>query len=255
MKKTVISMLILLIAFFAFADSNNFDLLGSTTSEITAFKALGTSSEISGETYVNLALYQGSEGSTTVYDGKDISISARNTAYTAFNWVLTGNAYKLVSLSFSFSPMTMTSDSTKYIPYSVSLTKNDTMVGTVTANNSNTTRTQYSIDNTTRYVLYKDTITVPNTVNITTATGVGTVSYNMSTATKVYKDNNTSHTGNYYIVSYSGAVCSEWIRTGQASITLKITDNGSSVQYVNGNTVLDNGKYVANVVVTITAGT
>ena len=249
MKKTVISILILLITFFAFAD---YDLLGSTTSEITAFKALGTSSEISGEMYVNLALYQGSAGntSTVVYDGKDISISVRNTAYTVFNWVLTGNAYKQVSLSFTFSPMTLTTDSTKYVPYSVSLTKNDTMVGTVTANNSNRTRTEYRINNTTRYVLYKDTITVPNTINITTAAGVGTVTYNMQSATTVY----SSRTGNT-TVTYSGNVCSEWTRTGQASVTLKITDNGSNVQYVNGDTVLDNGKYIANVIVTITAGT
>lgn len=250
MKKIVITALILSVSFFVFADGEDYGLLGSSTSVISAFKALATSNEIGGEAYINIALYQGASGSTTtIYDGVDLNISAdyRNTAYTAFNWVMTGTAYKQVTLSFTFGPMTLTSDNTKYIPYSVTLTKNDTKVGNVTANSTNSTRTAFA----NLYFRYRDTISAPNTLNVTNASSTGTFTYNMKNSTTVYSKSSGNTTS-----TYNGDVCSEWTRTGQASVTLKIRNNGNNVQTTTGTTTtLGNGTYVADVVVTITAGT
>ncbi len=251
MKRVVILLIILSISFYIFASDDGYGLLGETTKVITAFKALASSSEIAGDTYVNIAIYEGATGNTTssVYEGMDISIpeNYRNTAYSAFNWVLTGNYFKQISLAFEFGPMVLTDDTSKYIPYSVSLSTTDTKVGSVTANSNNSTKTAYRYGNTTVYLRYRDSISKTNPGDITTSSKTGTVTYDMSTNTNAYK--------NYYdkkTTTYSRSDCGEWERKGAAVVTLKIRNVGNNVQYTTGSTVLGNGKYVANVVITVT---
>ena len=262
MRRIIVALILIILPFVVFADGEEYELLGSDSKNITAFKSLATTNEVSGDAYVNLALFEGPSGDTGVYDGKDIGFSEdkRNTAYVAFRWKLTGTAFKSVSLEFSFGTMTLTTDSSKYIPYSVSVTTSDTTVSsgntTITANSNNSTKTATRVGSNTRYFRYRDSITNQNgSKSVTTSAQTITVGYNMSTNTNVY----TSSTGNTTVgnTEKNGiTACLEWTRTGQASVTLNIKNSGNNVVYSsNTNTTVESGKYIANIVVTVTTGT
>lgn len=228
-----------------------FSLFGETTldsgqKKISAFKT-AISSDIP-EPTVGLRFLNSYEENIPTGGIVAIPENARSNNYDAFTWILSGNVYGLVDLSFSFGPMylgglpkdTTTADSSsKVIPYTMTLSHTATRVGNTTIGQTKRTSASgapisFSYNGTSYDFYYADSVTVTNIdSSITTTTKTATFSYNMKT--------------NTYVANYPSVnVCNYWNRYGLGVINLGISSDASGK---------DDGVYRANVVVTITSGT
>ena len=199
-----------------------------------------------------------------------------------FSWQMTGNVFKeTITVKFTFGPLSSesvpfsgsmsVSDKTKVIPYTVSLSSNETSVNGVGTIGT----TQITSSNYTNYSSYSTTV----------SSGWSSTTYNVYCAdSRTYTNNNKyiassseavtftcSMYSNSYVRKTSGITnnqnqrdnitsCNQWTRSGSASITLGLNSNGYSwSETIEGNQVtynLERGSatYTANVVVEITVG-
>ena len=227
------------------------------TSILTAFKenvTTGTNADL----FVDFNLLDSSD--VIISEGREVNIPQefRQTAYNTFSWVLHGNAYRIISLEFQFSPMqnnnVKESESQKKdtIKYKVELTHQSTRIGndaissysrTLSANERTAMQQGSSIPFTyytnnipaTYDMYYADYYQFSNS-SITVNNSATTISltYNFST--------NTVASG----FPAGANVCNSWNRYGTAVVTLLEIDQGAS-NYATGN-------YEAPVRLTITPG-
>ena len=243
-KGLTISIFLFSLVFALFADGRH--ALDSETRVISAYK-LGLT-EQSQEQVLTLRMM---DGNSAEFEDSEIAVTpldARNTDYPAFYWVLGGNIYRTVSVTFSFGPMWQEgqSSSNKYIPYTMTLSHVSSKVGnSVLACNKDSVSLSVSFMG---YDFnYADKTTYPNTVTVTNTSKTATVSYDLGTSyTKVKKNGNTA--------SYPNAVCSYWTRMGKGTIHLNINENAVPTTGQNA-TQLPDGMYYSNVTVTITSNT
>lgn len=216
----------------------------------------------------------------SVVQSSAVDISARGASgdgIVAFSWVLYGNVFKSVSLSFEVSPMTYTDDedNSHYIPFSMTFVCGDTMVSHFTVpynSNSPVESPSFTIrDNNTTYKFkYSDYITKMATnggagsavaslanarttlsweVNPGAGTHTGTqsfdVTYNLSSKSKVLVGDSQISSSQY------PSVCNQWNRSGTAYIKLNIDANA---EYNVNNTIYTatSGIYRSTIIVTCT---
>ena len=238
-KATAISLILLLSVSLLFAEDKR--VLDSETRVISAYK-LG----VSAETQVQVLTLRMMDTNNSEFEESEIistPLEARDSDYSVFYWVLGGNVYNSVSLTFSFGPMWQNglSSSGKYIPYTMTLSHISSKVGnSVLACNKASVSLPVSFLGYDFY--YADSVSYPNSVSVSGSAQSATVTYDMSTSyTTVKKDGN--------VASYPYDVCSYWNRMGQAIIHLNI--NGNAVPE-GSNTQLPDGMYYSNVVILIT---
>ncbi len=267
MRKLTLLLLLLFLSFNLSAE------VYKTTKEITAYKN-NSSSSSSSQDVENITLTLLDPTQASFDNGTDIAIpeSYRSNAYTAFYWSLSGNLYGAVNIEFKFGPMfsgsmsiysidSTITDQTTVIPYSVTLSHSSTTVtdgsDTVTAGTSSIRSADSSTaldsgetyirnySTYTIYINYADSITVTNPASISTASKTGSISYNMSTNSYswYYRDNRNRE------CSYSSTTCNDWTRTGYATVTLNIDDDG--VWSEDSSVVVDAGDFKAYVIVTV----
>lgn len=188
-----------------------------------------------------------------------IPANYRNVNYDAFSWVLGGNVFGPVVVSFEFGPMyidTLSQDD--FIPYDVILSHTGSRIGNTTITScigSQTATTSYVTTNdfSTYSYYYMDSISFTggrDSVSVINSPQSITITYDMSDKT-VVKDGNTE------INNYPYNVCNYWNRYGSGTIKLKIATDGSRLEghpYLsNGSTKFSSGNYYADVVVSITS--
>lgn len=281
MKKVVLIVILILLPVVLFADGEYF-LSSSMTKTITAYKtgASGTLPSLA----VSLRLLDASQ--TEFNDSNyeiDVPGTARGNTYAAFSWILAGNAFGTLKLKFSFGQLSVAGTPTnvqrEYIPYDVMLVYGVSRVGNSSLQiNTTSTASSYVTNNyagTTYRFFYADSISGASSqvssaeaASVSASAGSATVTYNMSTNTKVanssgsFGNNNTQYKTAYInAVSGSGsnsipAVCDHWNRTGTAYVYLKIEnvtdDQSGRVRWKNNTSViLDAGKYYATIKVEV----
>ena len=222
-------------------------VLDSETKVISAYK-LGVT-ELVQEQVLTLRMM---DINNAEFDEAEIVVTpldARNSDYPAFFWVLGGNIYRTVTISFTFGPMWQegNSSSNKYIPYTMKLEHVSSKVGnSVLACNKDSVSLPVSFMG---YDFnYADKTTYPNAVtSVTNSSKSATVTYDMGTSYTKVKQNGVT-------AGYSGSVCSYWTRMGKGTIHLNINENAVPTTGQNA-TQLPDGMYYANITVTITPNT
>ena len=222
-------------------------------------------------------------------NGNKLSIpdTSRGMYYGAFSWVLAGNAFQNVQVSFSFGPMTLNneepSDNTEIIPYSVKLVYGASRIGNSSIQINTTSTADAYVENsfsgTTYRFKYADSISPSSNISndlssATEKTNLGSpivITYNMYTNTKVYntegqdtyrEKNKTKYYKDLYTTNVSvqtqdsqgntvnvPAVCDYWNRTGTAYVKLNITSDGKIAS--DTSVKLKEGWYYATVVVEV----
>ena len=221
--------------------------------------------------------------------GHEINIpeNARGTYFGAFSWVLAGNAFQTVNVSFTLGQMSLngqpTSSKDEYIPYSAKLVYGTSRVGNASIHmNGRTSSLNYIVNNFTNvtyHFYYADAVTgdIGSDLNSAAAKNISTasvsfdVAYNMSTYTKVTNTNGDETYGNArpakkyiddYITAVSvrtqdwqghttiPAVCDHWNRIGMAYIMPNITSDGK-IPDSNPEIKLKTGNYYATVTVEV----
>ena len=233
----------ILLLFALFAEGTR--VLDSETKVVSAYK-LGTTAQVQDPMLtlrmmdVNNAEFEASETVAT-------PVEARDTDYSTFYWVLGGNVFGPVSLTFSFGPMWQNGlqSSGKYIPYKMTLTHVSSKVGNsvLACNKASVSLPVTYMDYDFRYA---DSISYPSSVSVTNTAKTATVSYNLNTSYTTVEQNGS-------VASYPYGVCSYWNRMGLATIHLQINENG--VPTVGTATQLPDGMYYANISITIVSGT
>ena len=283
MKKVVLFILLILLPVVLFADGEYF-LSSSMTKTITAYKT-GVSGTLP-SLAVSLRLLEASQ--TEFNDSNyeiDVPGTARGNTYAAFSWILAGNAFGSLKLKFSFGQLSVAGTPTnvqkEYIPYDVMLVYGVSRVGNSSLQiNHVSTATSYVTNNyagTTYRFFYADSISGASSqvssaeaTSVSASSGSATVTYNMSTNTKVanssgsfgINDQDDQYKTEYInAVSVSGyntvyAVCDHWNRTGTAYVYLRIEnvtdDQAGRVRWKdNTSVVLDAGKYYATITVEV----
>ena len=236
MRKTAF-LFILLILFCFCLPADDLQVVSSTSRMISAFKTSWTGSLPNQTVELRILDYNTNE----INSGEDItmSINTRNQAFEAFSWVLGGNIYKAVTLTFTFGPMYWEADTgaTEIIPYSVKLEKVSSRIGNTaipigqTSNSVSPFTNEFSPYS----FYYADSITGEGTTDVNTGSVIKTLTYNMSTYTVVKNSGGST-------VTYTESVCNYWNRTGKATVTLKITSEGYKV---NTTTSYAAGTYFA----------
>ena len=242
-KATAIAILIISLVSALFAEGTR--VLDSETKVISAYK-LGVSADVQVPMLtlrmmdINNAEFEASEIVAT-------PLEARDNDYSTFYWVLGGNVFGRVSLTFSFGPMWQNGlqSSGKYIPYKMTLTHVSSKVGNsvLACNKASVSVPITFMDYDFRYA---DSVSYPAAVSVTNTAKTSTVSYDMSTSYTTVEQNGSA-------ASYPYGVCSYWNRMGLATIHLQINENG--VPTVGTATQLPDGIYYANISITITSGT
>ncbi|MBR2281354.1 MAG: hypothetical protein IJ863_01890 [Spirochaetales bacterium] len=212
---------------------------------ITAYKSLIT--EGVPDKAVSLRLLDAND--LEFYTGETVMlpINARSTEYEAFSWVLGGNIYGELTLSFSFGPMYLEDDDSSpwMIPYKVVLKHTSSRIGNTAIPTGKESGAATSILNrfTGYYFKYADSVTGSGaSTEVESASKTISVVYNMSTYTKVTDVSNAT-------VSYTGGVCDHWNRYGTAEITMDITADGKN----SSGVPFSDGVYYASVVASVTA--
>lgn len=221
--------------------------------------------------------------------GHEINIpeNARGTYFGAFSWVLAGNAFQAVNVSFSLGQMSLngqpTSSKDEYIPYSAKLVYGTSRVGNASIHmNGRTSSLNYienNFTNVTYHFYYADAVTgdIGSDLNSAAAKNISTapvsfaVAYDMSNYTKVtntsgqetytqkgktkyYKDNYISAvsvgTQDWQGHTTIPAVCDHWNRIGTVYIMPNITSDGK-IPGSNPETKLKTGNYYATVTVEV----
>lgn len=226
----------------------------------------------------NSEIGQGANKPLTSVILTEANYAQNKTFQQAFSWRMTGNVFKeTITVRYTFGPLcsetipfsnNMTcEDATKVIPYTVTLTSNGTTVegingvlGTTAITNNNYSGKGhydvYSGGNTYSFYLAEHSSYANNQVLITMSSK--TITYTCSLYTNSYVRKNKKNDYNNYKSSFNS--CNLWTRSGYASITLGLNNDGYSwTETVNNNSVthkLTKGAatYKANVVVTITVG-
>ena len=216
----------------------------------------------------------------SVVQSSMIDISARGASgdgIVSFSWVLYGNVFKSVSLSFDVSPLTYIDDEDEshYIPFSMTFVCGDTMVSHFTVpynSNSPVESSSFTVrdNNTTYKYKYSDYITKMATnggagsavaslanaratlsweVNPGAGTHTGSQSfevvYNLSSKSKVSVGNNEISANQY------PSICNQWNRSGTAYIKLNI-DANAEFRVNNTSYTAASGIYRSTIIVTCT---
>lgn len=215
----------------------------------------------------------------SVVQSSAVDISARGASgdgIVAFSWVLYGNVFKTVSLSFEVSPMTYTDDedNSHYIPFSMTFVCGDTMVSHFTVpynSNSPVESPSFTIrDNNTTYKFkYSDYITKmaindgAGSAVESLANAKATLSWTVNPLTGTHTDNQsfnvTYNMGNKSVVSVGNtiinnqnqypSVCNQWNRSGTAYIKMNI-DADADFEVNNETYTAVSGIYRSTVTVT-----
>lgn len=281
MKKVVLIIMLILLPVVLFADGE-YHLSSSMERKITAYKTdvTGTVPALA----VSLRLLDASQKDFNGSDSKvDVPASYRGNTYAAFSWILAGNVFGPLNLKFSFGQLsvavTPTNVQKEYIPYDVMLVYGVSRVGNSSLQiNHVSTATSYVTNNyagTTYRFFYADSISGASSqvssaeaTSVSASSGSATVTYNMSTNTKVANSsgsfgNNDTEYKTAYInsVSVSGydtvySVCDHWNRTGTAYVYLRIEnvtdDQAGRVRWKdNTSVILDAGDYSATITVEV----
>ncbi len=243
MKKTILlAFLFLFLVHAVFAGETR--VLDSETRVISAYKHSTAASEQIPVTTIRLI-----DSNNVEFEASEILVTpldARGIDYPAFSWVLGGNIYGSVSLSFSFGPMWLDGDANtgRSIPYTMTLSHISSKVGNTTLA-CNKASVSVPISFLGYEFNYADSFTYPNTVSVNTSAGTAAVTYNLNTSYTTVKKNGTA-------ANYPYTVCNYWNRMGLATIFLKINENGVPT---GSSTALPDGIYYSTVVITITPET
>lgn len=195
----------------------------------------------------------------------------RNTEYNLFSWIASGNHAGNVTLSFTFTPLSLTKDNvTSTIPYTVKMTHTTSLMDSVLiavnrdVSNLSPRKCTFSED----YFCWADTVTTrigttgifssSESANPSISTEVNAsdvtiaFQYNMATKTVTKVKNN----GEWEVVkegnnpkAYPYNVTDHWTRSGECLITLKITSDGKSITTNGTGTAFTMGLYQAQVTV------
>lgn len=276
MKKIVLVLFALSLAVQAclFADDGTYVPVEGTsaTKIITAYKNqnAGSLPDLS----ISIRLLDAADSEFTE-NGKELNlpVDARGSYYKAFSWVLAGNAFGTVNLTFSFARMTLnganTNTQTEYVPYQVKMVYGSSKVGnSVIQMNAQSTAQAYvsnSFAGTTYRMLYADSISngavaslntnggeAPATNSVGNAFNVA-LTYNMSSNTQVKDANNADKKSEYInkVTQNNHAnVCDYWNRTG--TVYVKLLVNNDRTWSTNTSIKVKAGQYRANVTVGVT---
>ena len=243
-KKVIIILACLIVCFPLFSD----------TCIVTAFKRIPSSDPSTETPFVNVRIIGPGDNSvsSSVSDYRlDLPETARGNYYHAFSWVLSGNAYREVSISFNFKPMKLSSS--EAIPYSVKLNHAYTRIGN--------TEIPFSIDNNnlgsaliyeSKKFYYCDTVFYGNNVlnpydqqktveNISASDKSATFKYSLGSSTVVQEYKNGSWTS----CAYTDSTCSYWNRMGDVYVCIDIPSKP---------TAYSTGDYMATVEIIISSG-
>ena len=275
MKRIVLlaAVLSLAVCFCLSADGGTYTLVeGTTTSRIiSAYKNENTG--VLPDLSVTIRLLDSSDSEFTE-EGKELNIpvDARGSYYKAFSWVLSGNAFGSLTLTFSFARMSLngatTNTQTEYIPYTVKMVYGASRVGNSTIQMNTASTAQAYVSNsftgTTYRMFYADSISGGAVASTDSnggefpANNVGNafsviLTYNMSSYTKVQNANAQDRKTEYInkVTQDNHAnVCDYWNRTGTAYVKLLI--NNDRTWSTNANIKARAGQYRANVTVGVT---
>lgn len=178
----------------------------------------------------------------------DLPLNARGINYDTFSWILSGNLYGQIEVSFTFGPMYLEADSTSssIIPYTAKLSHVRSSIGNTTIPYNKVSNATSRISNTftNYYYKYADSVIVGDDLNISSRAQQVKVTYNMSTNTRIWDANDNP------LSTYNLDVCNSWNRYGQATIMMGLKSDGSPA---NSNDRFPGGIYYANVTVEITS--
>ena len=280
MKKVVLIIILILLPAVLFADGD-YVLSSSMSKKITAYKT-GVSGTVPALA-VSLRLLDESQTEFNGADsGVDVPASYRGNTYAAFSWILAGNVFGPLKLKFSFGQLcisgTPTTVQKDYIPYDVMLVYGVSRVGNSSLQiNTTSTASSYVTNNysgTTYRFFYADSISGASSAissspsaSVSASTGSATVTYNMSTKTRVANSSGSYGNDDQYKTEYINAVsvsgydtvysvCDHWNRTGTAYVYLRIEnvtdDQAGRVRWKdNTSVILDAGDYSATITVEV----
>lgn len=216
--------------------------------QITAFKRLKPEEGQAEKEYLEIRIVNPND-KDVAYES-EVSLSERSTEVEdiAFSYVLYGNLYRNLVVSFSFGPLCNRSggllwneepkSSDKVIPYDVRMEHTitrigNTLIGTTDRTAENTAGQlpiKYNYKGTEYSFYYADSIAVGEEKSINRSSSNIDIAYSMEP--------------NSYVVNYpsEATVCSYWNRYGTAYIKLNLPNSATD------------GVYLANVIVTITTG-
>lgn len=266
MRRSAVLFLILFVSFSVFAATKE---VPSVT--FTAYKGSFSSNGLPVATGEYRIITSEQE---PVSSNMDITVTSefRNTEYNLFSWIASGNHAGNVTLSFTFTPLSMTKDNvTSTIPYTVKMTHSTSLMDSVLiavnrdVSNLSPRKCTFSED----YFCWSDTIKTrigtsgnfssseSSNPIISTEVSASEVTvafqYNMATAT-VTKEKNSNNewivvTENGNPKAYPYNVTDHWTRSGDCSITMKITSDGKSIPASGTGTAYAMGLYQAQVTV------
>ena len=238
MRKLKIALVLLLIP-AAILLADGLTVLSTSSSIISAYKTKWIGNMPASSLELRILDYNSSE----MESGSDLtmSINTRNQEFEAFSWVLGGNIYTAVSVTFTFGRMFWESDSTttEIIPYSVKLEHVSSRIGNtaIPVGQKSNSVSPFTNDFTQYSFYYADYVSGSGvTVDVgTTESEEAVLTYDMSSKTVV-----KNSSGNE--VTYGENVCNYWNRTGKATVKLKITSEGYKL---NTTTSYSAGTYYA----------
>ncbi len=287
-------LLILFLTFLLplFADNTNQEVL-TNTKEITAYKYMPSTNQPSGgdsgttpvtfrilDPTNNSVINTGADHKLTNTVLNESNYSQNKTFPNAFSWDMTGTIFKeTITVNFKFGPLCseelsplgsmLVQDGTKVIPYTVTLSSNETIVKNLYAGNVAIGTTAITNDNYNKnknknnYFTYRNQNGYSFTVYPADYRNYSNNGASITTSPKTIEFSCSMYTNSYaryyYDYNYKEYInsCNEWTRSGFASITLGLNNNGYSwSETVNGEEKtynLQSGEltYKANVIVTI----
>lgn len=243
--RRIVVIAIILLAFIPMLFADGTRILDSETKEISAYKLSLSENSVPNQT-MTLRLLNSNYDEFYANEIIGTPLDARDSDYPAFYWVLGGNIFSSVTLTFSFGPMWQYGQAnSSAIPYKLKLTHTSSRVeNTILACNKASTSVPISFLG--YDFRYADSVSYPNEISVSDTAGTATVSYNMNTSYTTIQYNGQTAT------NYPYSVCNYWTRMGQATLHLQINENGVTT---TNNTQLPDGMYYSTVTVTITTGT
>lgn len=186
--------------------------------------------------------------SNEIVEGREVNIPQefRQVSYNTFSWILQGNAFRLITLSFEFYPMVNNnvnpaeSQKTSRINYRVDLSHQTTRIGNAAISSYNRTlnaneKAALTQGSSIEFIYYTNGI--PATYNMYYAdyyqfsASNATISNNSVPVTLTYNfSTNTVAAG----FPAAAKVCNSWNRYGTATVTLQSIDESAS-NYATGN--------------------
>ena len=237
-------------------------------SQITAYKTSASGGTVPAPVCTLFRILGSNDSELSSGDVEWIPISSRKADFNAFTWVLGGNVFGSVYVSFEFKPMYIdTENKDDYIPYEVELNHNNSRIGntaiSTSIGNGTSPTTSYAITNdfTSYNYYYVDSANYDNAQNSTTIINQPdtiTIVYDMSKNTVIKEGTTVIHNRNEQtgaITNYSLNVCNYWNRYGAGTVKLLIESDGTRLDnhplYSSESTKFASGNYYAEVVVSI----